>query len=1085
MPGDAYVEQCRTKEWGRLTRISANKVREYTGFADVQCYMAGVPRECPDYCPDQAMVLFRQTAIWEGVDVALRGFIREGWWHRLQSRGGRRATIFFAWHWKVRVDGSTNPASCLVSYRLDNLLSMEELPTPQPIENDNLRVRLDTSALQQSAPCRFLGLELPNGLPELDPARWPVESTRGAALAHFVWEGVSCYGREDEPDSGQRKPHRVTVSLKNVLSDSRSIPGNPFVRCEVSLVFTPRFMDLLAEKKGKDVIKFRGAPKADGDEFEVVPSLPLDGRDLQDYKFYWTLPNSGRCLQRSAREIMKAKPEELEQSSLDWDPIHDYKKTARRCRYVFVGWLSEQPELFDEFLESPGTYADERWMKMGKVVTPADELTPCWWMVEPNRSHSEPVQLVRKSLAQLKWELPRYTGTWRDLYNEHRRCLASNKQVDWEMIRSQKFPLMHPIAFRAEVAIAQKHIDTTTAESEQRRALALAAQARVDDRRAALGAFRQQLYRDSPADVPQAAIDIGAACLMLPGSIKQILAGGEHEQSWPHLESVRRVVLDEIQEVQSETWSCEERCLVAKAIMANQPCFPYNEVGSFQGASKVLVEHLHGARILLDVSCYMRPVQVVPSSFAPVLRSSELGERPAKRQRRSDGADVALLESYYSRHHSLRHLRLEQYITYFAVGSGTEDAIKQALQSKLQALQPNDLPARGALEDVASPQALAEPAPRHFDAWAHEQQEGSPFPGNVVRRPDEALAVCCASVASQEATRRETREMQYEARLLRALPWNYLGSKADLQRPVSDATKAGSQSRSFGGCRLQAALPTAKEVGCDLKPVELCFTPDGVNARSFEELCKHLEAEYRSVACECCVLLDSSKCFDCEDAVGFHRCRATGAGPKRELSWRSGTLHEDFGRPPASEDMVMKRQRELLMGIGIEIGKDDPQAPCFNWLARPWEQGALKRILVGKLLRKVYRMPVRVAYNPDGANLLSSRARALAGSKSLIELSSALGSGEQLPPQQVLDEMLLALWEHRQATLGSSRNQSTPAADQANVAGTSYTGKPTTFVEPHLSSDDEGFRPDLFDDVYDRIRANGPSPPCSEEGDSS
>jgi hypothetical protein len=197
----------------------------------------------------------------------------------------------------------------------------------------------------------------------------------------------------------------------------------------------------------------------------------------------------------------------------------------------------------------------------------------------------------------------------------------------------------------------------------------------------------------------------------------------------------------------------------------------------------------------------------------------------------------------------LHHLRIRQYIRYFAA-----DQEEEAAQDEL-----DDAGAASHAATVADP-----PHGRYFDAWAFAQTAGTKCKStvmgcSVVRRHTFRLGIGRTFHPEPVGS---SRDDFYQLRLLECFPWRVVrwGEKAwTLVADLPDGLAVASSSQ-FGAATFTASAS------------QLRLTVSRERRPLFEDVCAGLENFLLPAACACCAGDSGSMCARCSLAVGIHTC---------------------------------------------------------------------------------------------------------------------------------------------------------------------------------------------------------------------
>ena len=153
----------------------------------------------------------------------------------------------------------------------------------------------------------------------------------------------------------------------------------------------------------------------DGESITFQMDVPNGGKDIQDEPVYWTLPG-GKTVLKSAREVVSMEDVEL----FCGVGMEEYLSVAKSMGYACLGALTDAE--LEEFRADPGTLGgpERKWHDL-KGECPANDMSPCWWVVMAGDLNAEP-RLLCHSLMQVKLEL------------DHHR-MATPEKLTSEMMR--------------------------------------------------------------------------------------------------------------------------------------------------------------------------------------------------------------------------------------------------------------------------------------------------------------------------------------------------------------------------------------------------------------------------------------------------------------------------------------------------------------------------------------------------------------------------------------------------------------------------------------------------------------------------
>ena len=100
----------------------------------------------------------------------------------------------------------------------------------------------------------------------------------------------------------------------------------------------------------------------------------------------------------SVRDFAKAQDDEL--APVDSDEA--YIAVAKAMGYDVLGCAPDADVA--DFREDMGTLEQRRWDKLERSA-PADETTPCWWLMNPMEEKTNAPRLLSRSLVCLRLEL--------------------------------------------------------------------------------------------------------------------------------------------------------------------------------------------------------------------------------------------------------------------------------------------------------------------------------------------------------------------------------------------------------------------------------------------------------------------------------------------------------------------------------------------------------------------------------------------------------------------------------------------------------------------------------------------------------
>ncbi len=189
--------------------------------------------------------------------------------------GFTNSNLFVRCKW-VSQDGEQKMETFHVSLRA---LMTRGVPAPESMAISDMALlrRLQEVAIDETnrtkCKCKYLGVKH-GGRYYPHPKDWVflIES-RTHARVHFEWEGVR-QGSDGEP-------YRVDMRCNNILHLGRNIKGNPLSRvCASNLIFHPEFAQGVADAVRAGIV-FKGIAY-ESERPEIVPELPLGGRDVQD-----------------------------------------------------------------------------------------------------------------------------------------------------------------------------------------------------------------------------------------------------------------------------------------------------------------------------------------------------------------------------------------------------------------------------------------------------------------------------------------------------------------------------------------------------------------------------------------------------------------------------------------------------------------------------------------------------------------------------------------------------------------------------------------------------------------------------------
>ena len=104
------------------------------------------------------------------------------------------------------------------------------------------------------------------------------------------------------------------------------------------------------------------------------------------------------------------------------DSNEAYKAVGKAMCYDVLGCAPDADVA--DFREDPGTLEQRRWKKL-EWSAPADETTPCWWLVNPRDEITNSPRLLSRSVVCLRLELnaTRYATSSKAMFNLHRKGL--------------------------------------------------------------------------------------------------------------------------------------------------------------------------------------------------------------------------------------------------------------------------------------------------------------------------------------------------------------------------------------------------------------------------------------------------------------------------------------------------------------------------------------------------------------------------------------------------------------------------------------------------------------------------------------
>jgi hypothetical protein len=313
-------------------------------------------------------------------------------------------TVCWSWHREAGVQRQ------LVTCRLDNIFQRKVVNGPPLLDVDGyLFAQLLTVATRETdlrkAPCVYLGAKVGDSF-EPDPSKWSVRACcavggKAKIEIFFEWTGVRCNGQ----------PHRVSARVQSVLDGSRRVPHHPLsVGSPRGLLFDTSFATALATNV-RDGIIFKGISFDTSPD--IVLQMPKGGLDCQDEDVFWVLPG-GASLCMSLRALAEAREDEL----VSGDADEAYRAVAEQIDADVLGTASESD--LAALRQDPGTLADRRWEEAVWSL-PADETTPCWWLVNPTDVPTKVPRFLCRSLVVLRLEL------------KNSRCATSDKlRSEWE-----------------------------------------------------------------------------------------------------------------------------------------------------------------------------------------------------------------------------------------------------------------------------------------------------------------------------------------------------------------------------------------------------------------------------------------------------------------------------------------------------------------------------------------------------------------------------------------------------------------------------------------------------------------------------
>ena len=222
---------------------------------------------------------------------------------------------------------------------------------------------------------------------------------------------------------------------------------------------------------------------------------------------------------------------------------------------------------------------------------------------------------------------------------------------------------------------------------------------------------------------------------------------------------------------------------------------------------------------------------------------------------------------YFFRARALQHLRIEQYVRYYAVAGALTSATNEDT----------------VMDDVAEGATCTNISHRHYDVFSETVPEGQRFGSDytgvevVRRRHQQRLAVPRHTNVEPLGAKREP---YYQSKLLAGLPWHCP------ERPVRH--EDGVVEWLF---RCDFPLPAELQGGVVLDSKDIYL---GRVEVSYEGLCHEIDDylssyEFGLVCTCCCRAQGAEKCATCEYAVGFHYCTHENRDTDK-LRWRKGTL---------------------------------------------------------------------------------------------------------------------------------------------------------------------------------------------------